>query len=87
MELDLHGKRALVTGSNSGIGAGIARTLAAEGVTVVVHGRDPVRCEETSRADTYSRRTGSRRDRHLATEAGCDAVRDIVIHELGGLTS
>ncbi len=40
MDLELVGKRALVTGSSSGIGAEIARMLAAEGVAVVVHGRD-----------------------------------------------
>jgi NAD(P)-dependent dehydrogenase (short-subunit alcohol dehydrogenase family) len=40
MDLQLAGKRALVTGSSSGIGAEIARMLAAEGVKVVVHGRD-----------------------------------------------
>ncbi|MDU9393649.1 SDR family NAD(P)-dependent oxidoreductase [Pseudomonas japonica] len=39
MDLQLAGKRALVTGSNSGIGRAIALTLAAEGVEVVVHGR------------------------------------------------
>lgn len=43
MNFDLLGKRALITGSSSGIGAGIATTLAAEGVSVVVHGRDPQR--------------------------------------------
>src|ERR1700719_870033 len=40
MDLQLAGKRALVTGSTSGIGAEIARMLALEGVKVVVHGRD-----------------------------------------------
>jgi 3-oxoacyl-[acyl-carrier protein] reductase len=39
MELQLEGKRALVTGSTSGIGETIAKTLAAEGVAVVIHGR------------------------------------------------
>ena len=39
MDLQLHGKRALVTGSNSGIGEAIAMTLAREGASVVVHGR------------------------------------------------
>lgn len=39
MDLQLNGKRALVTGSTSGIGEQIARTLAAEGANVVVHGR------------------------------------------------
>lgn len=38
MELGLTGKRALVTGSSRGTGSVIARTLAREGATVVVHG-------------------------------------------------
>jgi 3-oxoacyl-[acyl-carrier protein] reductase len=40
MNLQLEKKRALVTGSNSGIGEAIAKALAAEGTAVVVHGRD-----------------------------------------------
>lgn len=43
MELHLKGKRALVTGSSGGIGWAIARELAAEGASVVVNGRDPLR--------------------------------------------
>jgi 3-oxoacyl-[acyl-carrier protein] reductase len=39
VDLELTGRRALVTGSTSGIGEAIATTLAAEGATVVVHGR------------------------------------------------
>lgn len=38
MELGLRGKRALVTGSSRGTGSVIARVLAEEGATVVVHG-------------------------------------------------
>src|SRR6516165_11883508 len=45
MDLQLADKRALVTGSTSGIGAEIARMLALEGVKVVVHGRDRVRAQ------------------------------------------
>ncbi|MFC7400684.1 SDR family NAD(P)-dependent oxidoreductase [Chelatococcus sp. GCM10030263] len=41
MELQLHGKATLVTGSSKGIGEAIATTLAREGAHVVVHGRDP----------------------------------------------
>jgi NAD(P)-dependent dehydrogenase (short-subunit alcohol dehydrogenase family) len=40
MDLRLAGRRALVTGSSSGIGAEIARMLGREGVRVVVHGRN-----------------------------------------------
>ena len=39
MELNLKGKKALITGSNSGIGEGIAKCLAREGVQVMIQGR------------------------------------------------
>ena len=45
MDLGISGRRALVTGSSSGIGAAIARMLAAEGCAVIVHGRNRKRTE------------------------------------------
>lgn len=45
MDLQLDGRRALVTGSSSGIGEETARMLAQEGARVVVHGRNRERAE------------------------------------------
>ena len=43
MDLQLAGKRALVTGGSRGIGWAIARALVAEGVDVALLARDPAR--------------------------------------------
>ena len=48
MELDLVGRRALVTASSGGIGAVVAARLAGEGCAVLVHGRDRVRAAEVA---------------------------------------
>ncbi len=40
MDLQLRGKRALITGSTQGIGFAIAQALAAEGAAVILNGRD-----------------------------------------------
>ena len=45
MDLQLSGKRALVTGSSAGLGEAIVRFLAQEGVVVVVHGRSQERAQ------------------------------------------
>ncbi|HEU4960746.1 MAG TPA: SDR family oxidoreductase [Sphingomonas sp.] len=46
----MKGKRALVTGSSSGIGEAIARCLAREGAIVVVHGRNAARTQSVAEA-------------------------------------
>src|SRR2546429_1798917 len=43
MDLQLTGKRALVTGSTAGIGLAIGTTLAGEGATVIINGRSESR--------------------------------------------
>ena len=48
MDLHLSGKRALITGSSIGIGEAIARGLAAEGVTVAIHGRNRERADRVA---------------------------------------
>lgn len=50
MDLQLSGKTALVTGSYRGTGAAIARALASEGATVLVHGLEPGTTDETMNA-------------------------------------
>ena len=52
MDLYLNGKRALITGSSSGIGAECARRLAQEGCKVVVHGRNRARAEAVAQEIT-----------------------------------
>src|SRR5438128_9111932 len=52
MDLGLSGKVALVTGSYRGTGAGIARVLATEGATVLVHGLEAGQTDDTVRAIT-----------------------------------
>jgi 3-oxoacyl-[acyl-carrier protein] reductase len=74
MDLDLKGRRALITGSSSGLGEAIAKMLAREGADVIVHGRDCSRVEAV--ANTISG-AGGRADQalgDLTTDAGADAV-------------
>jgi NAD(P)-dependent dehydrogenase (short-subunit alcohol dehydrogenase family) len=48
MDLELEGRRALVTASSAGIGAAVADRLAREGCAVLVHGRHPDRAERVA---------------------------------------
>lgn len=48
MDLQLTGKRALITGSSSGIGEAIAKSLASEGVAVAIHGRNEARVKQVA---------------------------------------
>lgn len=74
MDLKLAGKRALVTGSSSGIGEAIAKQLAAEGVTVVVHGRDESRANAVAAAIRAVGGSAELALGDLATDAGADTV-------------
>lgn len=46
MDLQLKGKKALVTGSTAGIGLAIAKSLAGEGADVIVNGRSQERVNQ-----------------------------------------
>lgn len=74
MELNLSGRRALVTGSSAGLGEATARLLAAEGAGVVVHGRDETRT--TAVADAI-RRAGGRADVAIGDLSTDSGARDV----------
>ncbi|MEN6451522.1 MAG: SDR family oxidoreductase [Thermoguttaceae bacterium] len=84
MDLQLRDKRAVVTGSTSGIGEAVARWLAAEGVVVVIHGR---REAEANRVAAEIVAAGGRAIvalGDLALDTGAEAVAHRVNDELGG---
>lgn len=85
MDLDLAGKRALVTGASRGIGFAVADTLVDEGADVVLIARDQDALAEAARR--ISRR--GRRAIPVATDTTDDgAVRGAIAHmvdELGGV--
>jgi 3-oxoacyl-[acyl-carrier protein] reductase len=95
MDLELKGKRALITGSSAGLGEAIARLLAAEGAEVIVHGRNEVRATAVANSinDTGGRATYVLGD--LSTDEGADAVAngalaggpvDILVNNAGAYT-
>src|SRR5918996_1575353 len=66
----------LVTGATDGLGKRVARELAANGTTVLLHGRSPERLEATLeeiRSQTSSQKVGS----YLADLSSLAAVRDL----------
>lgn len=85
MDLQLAGKRALVTGASSGIGVDIARVLAREGAVVIVHGRDGERAARTVAAIEQDGGKAVVAVGDLATDAGADAVEAVAQEALGGI--
>jgi len=80
LDLQLNGRRALVTGSSSGIGTDIAQMLIDEGCAVVVHGRNR---ERTEAAATKMKAAGFALG-DLSTGEGVEAVHRAAIDALGG---
>jgi NAD(P)-dependent dehydrogenase (short-subunit alcohol dehydrogenase family) len=80
MDLQLKGRRALVSGSSSGIGEAIARMLAEEGGAVVVHGRNRERAEKVA-ADIKAAGVAIG---DLSTDEGAAAVHAEACKALGG---
>jgi len=74
MDLRIKGKRALITGSSSGLGEAIAIMLAAEGAEVIVHGRDEDRTKAVSNKINLAGGKAEYAIGDLATEEGADNV-------------
>lgn len=85
MDLQLAGKRALVTGSSSGIGRGIAHVLAREGVHVIVHGRHEERTRATVASIEQDGGTAFAALGDLATDEGAARVVEAVETAAGGV--
>ena len=85
MDLQLRGKRALVTGSSSGLGAAIALELAAEGVSVAVHGRDRARAEKTAREIEKKGVQAVVTVGNLMRDDDANAIADAALVGLGGI--
>jgi NAD(P)-dependent dehydrogenase (short-subunit alcohol dehydrogenase family) len=85
MDLQLAGKRALVTGSNTGIGKGIASVLAREGVTVVIHGRKRDKAEATAKEIRAAGGIAHVVLGDLARDEGAAAVVGAIRETLGGV--
>ncbi|WP_221392150.1 SDR family NAD(P)-dependent oxidoreductase [Dyadobacter sp. NIV53] len=74
MDLKIKGKRALITGSSSGLGEAIAIMLAAEGAEVIIHGRDENRTKSVMDRINQSGGKAEYVIGDLATEEGADSV-------------
>lgn len=85
MDLRLAGKRALVTGSSSGIGRAIAGVLAAEGATVVVHGRNEERARSTVAAIRNAGGEAFVVLGDLANDPDASAVATAALDQAGGI--
>jgi NAD(P)-dependent dehydrogenase (short-subunit alcohol dehydrogenase family) len=81
MDLQLVGKRALVTGSSSGLGEDIVKYLAAEGAAVVVHGRDEARTVAVAKSIRSDGGDASIAIGDLGTDAGADEVAAAAVKE------
>src|SRR5947209_5386909 len=85
MDLKLRGKRALVTGSSSGIGTGIAALLADEGVSVVVHGRNAERLARVAADIDAAGGSVASALGDLVTDEGADVVARTALEAFGGI--
>lgn len=91
MDLELEGKRALVSGSTSGIGYAIARALLREGADVVINGRSQETVDAAiARLREETGRTPKGFAADMSTAEGTQAIHaafpdvDILVNNVGG---
>src|SRR5581483_11373408 len=91
MDLQLQGRRALVSGSTAGIGFAIAESLAREGASVIINGRSTARAEAAAKKIRQSGAKGEVKTiaADLSTQIDVDGVLrqfpvvDILVNNLG----
>lgn len=74
---------AVVTGSSSGIGEGIARLFAAEGAAVVVSGRDQTKGEQVAQSMVEAGGRAVFQRAEMRSEADCRALVDAAVKQFG----
>ena len=85
MDMQLQGKRALVTGSTDGIGEAIATALAREGVLVVIHGRNADKAKRVADAIAEAGGKAAVALGDLANDADADRVAKDALAAFGGI--
>src|SRR3546814_5252584 len=85
MDLGIQVKRALITGSTSGIGAATANMLAQEGVKVIINGRNADRAEVVKAAIEGAGGTAAIALGDLSDDASAAEVMKAAIEAFGGI--
>jgi 2-deoxy-D-gluconate 3-dehydrogenase len=81
----LKGKNALVTGSQVGLGAGIAVGFAQAGANVVVHGKDERGIEEVCAAVAAAGARSVRAIADVSDAKACEELVELTVRELGSI--
>jgi 3-oxoacyl-[acyl-carrier protein] reductase len=85
VDLELAGRRALVTGSSMGIGEAVARSLAREGAAVVVHGLEQERVDAVVRSISDAGGTASGCVADISADEGAEALAEAARSAFGGV--
>ena len=85
MDLGINGRRALVAGSSSGIGAAIAVALAAEGARVVIHGRNKDSAEAVAKTIRDAGGEAVIICGDLGNQAAVDSIGHSALQAFGGI--